>query len=540
MSIREEMKRMKHMDLIKRATALLLVVAFTAAACSSPGNDRTTANTSAPAVFPTVGSLPKPIMAGQPTDNLPTYTCAADAFASYYTLQVIQQAKLDVKYGFHLAIVPFLLDNQSAYDINEEQRVAALAAGQWDCLLTTLDSVALHGESGQITAIVDESAGADQLWAKPNIATLNDLRGHKIAVTQGSVSEFFTYYVLSVGGVTVDPSTGATIVEANSITDAVDAFNSGKADAVSGWDPDIDAASKGGGKQLISTDTLRVVVDVIVTSRQAIAGKPDQVQAFHNAWFEALKMASEDFDKFAGYVAAWGHNDWSGVSTDKASDDLKGALGLVAQASLDANRIAMQDLGIIQERIDQARRVWAAAGQSPTPGSGAAIEPKFVLAAAAKPELRTDKPLPNPSFYMTAHPSFTALSAEDADKAQTLAVLPCQTFEFEPGKTTLTTTSTQSLQDCVVPILHSSPDVYLVVLGSAAWPVGETEQSTRDFAMKRAQAVADFLVGQGIDRERLVLKATVPPPERRNLGDNREDDRKKDRFVRLTLILTGR
>src|SRR5690349_11960871 len=143
-------------QLLKRATALLLVVAFTLSACGSSGGNKTTANTPV-AAAPTVGSLPKPIMSGQVSDNLPTYTCAADAFASYYTLQVIQQAKLDVKYGFHLAIVPFLLDQQSAYDINEEQRVAALAAGQWDCLLTTLDSVALHGESGQITAIVDES-----------------------------------------------------------------------------------------------------------------------------------------------------------------------------------------------------------------------------------------------------------------------------------------------------------------------------------------------------------------------------------------------
>jgi hypothetical protein len=67
-----------------------------------------------------------------------------------------------------------------------------------------------------------------------------------------------------------------------------------------------------------------------------------------------------------------------------------------------------------------------------------------------------------------------------------------------------------------------------------------TEQDTRDFALKRTNSVADFLAQQGVNRERLVLKATVPPPDRRNLGDDREEDRKKDRFVQLTLILTGR
>jgi ABC-type nitrate/sulfonate/bicarbonate transport system substrate-binding protein len=525
---------------IRRGVALLLIGIFALAACTTPGSSSITAVTSEPTAAP-VANLPAPITAGAINDKLPTYTCAADAFASYYTLQVIQQAKLDVAHGFHLAIVPFLLDGEGkSYDISEDKRVAALAAGQWDCLLTTLDSVALHGESGQITAIVDESAGADQLWARPNIATLNDLRGQKIAVTEGSVSEFFTYYILNVAGITVDPKTGAEIVPASSIADAIDAFNSGKASAVTGWEPDIEKAAQGQGRKLVGSDTLRVVVDVIVTSRQSIASRPDVVQSFHDAWFEALRMSAEDFGKFADYVAAWGHNDWSGISVEKAKDDLGSALDSIAQASLDANRIAMQDMSIIQERIDQAKRVWAAAGRTPSDVPGALIEPKFVLAATGKAALRTDKPLHNSSFYMTAHPSFTALTAEEADKAQTLAILPCRTFEFEPGKVDLTPVSQQTLNECAIPILRSSPDIYMTVLGSAAWPVGETEQSTRDFAMRRAQAVADYLVAQGINRERLVLKATVPPPERRNLGDDREADRKKDRFVQLTLILTGR
>jgi len=521
---------------------LLLLVVIGLAGCTSPAAPPTVARvqpTQAPNL-PAVGPLPAAITAGSTGDNLPTYTCGADAFASYYTLQVIQQAKLDVAHGFHLAIVPFALDNKKEYDITEDQRVAALANGKWDCLLTTLDSVALHPESGQITAIVDESAGADQLWAKKSVATLNDLRGQNIAVTEGSVSEFFTYYVLNVAGVTVDPRTGATIVKADTVTNAIKTFNDGKASAVTGWQPDINDAEKGGGHKLVGSDTLRVVIDVIVTARQSISQRADVVQSFHDAWFDALKMSAEDFGKYADSVAAWGHNEWSGVSKDKAKDDLGEALDGIAQASLDANRIAMQDTGLIQERIDTAKRVWAAAGREPSNFSGALIEPKFVLAASGKTALKTDKPLHNNSFYMTARPTFKPLTAEEADKAQTLGILPCRTFEFLPGDYKLTDASKQTLSECAVPILKSSPDIYLTVLGSAAWPVGETEDSTRDFAMKRATSVSDYLVSQGVSKDRLVLKATVPPPERRNLNDSREADRKKDRFVQLTLILTGR
>ncbi len=529
----------------KFAVLLLLAVIIGLTGCSSstPAAPPTAARaqaTTAPATLPPVGPLPAPITVSSSGDNLPTYTCGADAFASYYTLQVIQQAKLDVAHGFHLAIVPFALDNNKDYDITEDQRVAAVANGKWDCLLTTLDSVALHPESGQITAIVDESAGADQLWAKKNVATLNDLRGQNIAVTEGSVSEFFTYYVLSVAGVTVDPRTGATIVKADTVTDAIKTFNDGKASVVTGWEPDIKDAEKGSGHKLVGSDTLRVVIDVIVTARQSISGRAAVVQSFHDAWFDALKLSAEDFGKYADAVGAWGHNDWSGVSKDKAKDNLGGALDGIAQASLDANRIAMQDTGIIQERIDTAKRVWAAAGREPSNFPGTLIEPKFVLAASGKTALKTNKPLRNNSFYMTARPTFKPLTAEEADKAQTLGILPCRTFEFLPGDYRLTDASKQTLTECAVPILKSSPDIYLTVLGSAAWPTGETEQSTRDFAMKRATSVADYLTSQGVNKDRLVLKATVPPPERRNLGDDREPDRKKDRFVQLTLILTGR
>src|SRR5258708_5508598 len=403
------------------------------------------------------------------------------------------------------------VDRDKDYGIRGDQRVGAMAAGQWDCLLTTLDSVELNSTSGQITALVDESAGADQLWAKPSVATLNDLRGHKIAVASDSVGEFFAYYALTTAGITVDPRTGAEIVPQNSVADAVKAFNSGQVDVVSGWEPDILTATQGGGRKLIGTESLRVVIDVIVTARQSMASKPQRGQSVHDAWFEALKLSSEDLPKYAGYVSAWGHNDWSGITIASAAQDLGTGLDHIAQAPLEANRIAMSNLPIIQDRIAQAQRVWAAAGKTLATVCGSLIEPKFVLASAAKADLNTTKPVHNPSFYMTARPTFNALSASDADRAQTLAILPCRTFEFLPGSAELTAGAQQALKECVVPILSSSPDIYLSLLGSAAWPVGETEASTRAFALRRAQTVAGYLAAQGIATERMIIKATVPP-----------------------------
>jgi hypothetical protein len=130
--------------------------------------------TSAPAQIAVVDS-PEPIWGPDydSADGRPSYICGADTFGSYFTLQQMQMSGKDIEHGFHLGIVPFFLDDDPAYDVSEEQRTALLNSGVWNCLLTTLDSVALSSP-GIITAIVDESAGADQLWAR-DISTINDV-----------------------------------------------------------------------------------------------------------------------------------------------------------------------------------------------------------------------------------------------------------------------------------------------------------------------------------------------------------------------------
>jgi ABC-type nitrate/sulfonate/bicarbonate transport system substrate-binding protein len=292
------------------------------------------------------------------TADLPTYVCGADAFGSYFTLQQMQMSGTDVKHGFRLGIVPFFLDDDPAYDISEEQRNALLASGQWDCLLTTLDAVALDSP-GVITAIVDESAGADQLWAR-DIDTINELRGKRITFARNSVGEYFVYYALSIAQ--LSPRSQVTLLPKDSVTEAVAAFNRGEADAVSGWEPDIYVAEESGGVPLLSSSQLRIVIDVIVTSRQAIDDRADGVQNFHNAWFDTLKAQFEDFDTAASQIAAWGHNDWTFVYPESASDDLRAWLENVAQADLGDNATVMRDTRPIISRLDTAHAVWAAAG----------------------------------------------------------------------------------------------------------------------------------------------------------------------------------
>lgn len=480
---------------------------------------------------------PEPIFGPETegSDELPTYICGADAFGSYFTLQHMQMAGIDVDNGFRLGIVPFLLDDNPAYDISEEQRNALLANGQWDCLLTTLDAVALESP-GVITAIVDESAGADQLWAR-DIDTINELQGKRITFARNSVGEYFVYYVLSIAR--LNPRFDVTLVPQDSVADAVAAFNRGEADAVSGWEPDIYEAEESGGVPLLSSSQLRIVIDVIVTSRSSIDGEPQLVQNFHNAWFATLKAQFEDFDTAASQIADWGHNDWSFVYPETATDDLHAWLENVAQADLNNNATVMRDTRPIASRLDIARRVWAAAGLEVAQEDAAdLIEPGFVARAAQQASLAATAEPINNTFSIGASIDLSTVGGEDA---ATLAVLPCRRFSFLPDSAELTLESRRILDDCVVPTMSQSVGLLLEVKGSSAWPANEppyTEEEILEFAEARAQSVVDYLVTQGIDPARFIVTATLPPESHRETDD--PTIQAEDRFVEMTLITTGR
>ncbi len=494
--------------------------------------------TAVPGAIPIVQlDSPDPVFAPDydSADGLPAYICGADAFGSYFTLQQMQMSGKDVEHGFHLGIVPFFLDEDPAYDVSEEQRTALLESGQWDCLLTTLDSVALKSP-GVITAIVDESAGADQLWGR-DMSSLDDLQGKRIAFSRGSVGEYFVYYTLNIKQ--LSPRSQVTLVPQDSVADAVAAFNAGQADVVSGWEPDIYDAEQSGGVSLLSSNQLRIVVDVIATSRQSINAKPDLVQNFHNAWFDTLKAQVENFDTAAAQIAAWEHNDWSFVYAESASDDLAAWLEHVAQADLGDNAFVMRDTRPIISRLEIARRVWAASDVNvPADDVNELVNPNFVQLAANQASLQPNGNPTNDTFSISAQLDLTDVATGDA---ATLAVLPCRSFAFLPESTELTLESRRILDNCVVPTLSQSVGLFLRVQGSSAWPANEppwTEADILEVAEGRAQSVVDYLVSQGIDPARFIVEAKLPPEEHRNTDD--ANIQAEDRFVELTLVTAGR
>ena len=510
-----------------------------------------------------------------PNDGRPVFICGTDSFASYLTLLQIQVADLDTKHGFHLGIVPLQL-NDKEYALSQQQINTALKTGAWDCNPNTVDGVASTG-IGIVTAIVDESAGGDGIWAR-ELNTIYDLKGKRIAYVADSSSEFFVRYALSVAQ--LNPATDAILVPFDTPDAAVQAFNDRKADAVSAWEPQLSQAGKGGGKPLVTSDQLRVIVDAIITSRKSIAERPEVVQAFHDAWFEALKFQFEHFEDASQQIAAWGDPDWIGITKDSAARDFDAALHLIAQASLEHNVALMSNPEPILNLMATSRQIWSQSRKVPNDPAQDAIDGRFVKQAAVQPNAQTSsRPVNNTFSLVAGSAAYTApvqtelavtlpLSASavqatevststilstpaeitgsfrsptSTESLTTLAVLPCRKFSFLPDSAVLTSESQRVLDICVLPAMQQRPGSLLRVKGSAAWPGPKgtyTEAQILEIATARAKAVADYLIGKGIDRSRIGVEGTLPPASHREITDGVLQA--EDRYVEMSLLSGGR
>lgn len=491
----------------------------------------TNARPGAGAATPVTSGTATRVTAGSPASPGRTVTVAYDAYAPYYPVRIAQTLGLAASRDLTLKPIPFGLAGANIY--SEAARRQAVKDGSFDILLTTLDAVALFpdDQTGKVVALIDESAGADKLVARAPIARLNDLRGQRITFSSGSVSEFFLYANLALVGLTPKD---VRLVPAENIDEAVRLFTSGAADALVGWEPTIQEALKQPGvKTLIGSDNFRAILDVIVVSDKALREKPDAIQAFLDTWFAAVKLTTDDPMAAGQAVVRSGDGDWTGIASPQ---DFIDQLGLVAQATLAQNQVALGDPSILAGRIREIQTTWRNAGKPVANVDPATlVETRFVLAAAGKAELESTKPPVNPTFVLTSRIQLPKLTPQQAGQTQPVAELPLKFIQFEPDSAVIAEQSKRDLLEQVVPVLKRTPGLYLKVEGMAAKPPGVSDAEVEQTARDRTNAVISFLAGQGIDPNRL-LGSTLKPE---HPNSPNEADLRQDRKVVFTLVTPG-
>lgn len=167
--------------------------------------------------------------------------------------------------------------------------MAAFAGKQLDAhhmILADVIIPASKGVPGQVVLVTDESSGADGILAKPEITSIADFKGKRIAYEFGGVSQLILTRALETAGLTIDDINSVNMSSEDSGT----AFMAGALDVAVTWEPYLGQAVKDGkGKVIFSTkDTPGLVPDLLVFRKEAVESRADDIQKVLSAWQMAL------------------------------------------------------------------------------------------------------------------------------------------------------------------------------------------------------------------------------------------------------------
>jgi hypothetical protein len=495
------------------------------------------------------GSQPTTVAGStQPGSTKPNLTICFVTFPSYLPVVLIP-AMNDPAYNAVLYPLQFTAPDGTQVTIGSEpEQVQMMQSGQCDVLFTTPDTLAKHPSMGKLIAIVDQSDGADktvawsvgrtQACAGKPINIFNDLKGCTIAATGDSVSEFQALSFLKLAGLTHSDVNLDTSY--STAADAVQAFLEGKADAVSGWEPDITSAVRSDTKILVSSKFSHTIYDGIFVSPNAEATKHDLITNFLADWFISLVKLVNDPNGSSEAIAAWAYqgyptNSWTFVNPGTAKDDMAGGLGTIAQAGFDINMVYLAHPELWTNMLSYERGVWEWSGdQLETPfDTGSLVDSTYLQALANRTDLR---PATGSTFvdntFSPFPPDQPIPTADQLIQLPTVAEFGCPGFAFKPDSVALDPKSADyaNFVGCAQSLLEmlKQSDVQILITGSAAQPdpkvFGDQYNLSGTLAVadQRALSVMTALINMGFPSNRIATLA-VAGPVRQNLADMPQD-----------------
>ncbi|CUH96806.1 hypothetical protein P22_2917 [Propionispora sp. 2/2-37] len=179
----------------------------------------------------------------------------------------------------------------------------AFLAGNLDmCTYPAPDTIppASEGAHFKVIMMTDKSLGSDGLVSRPEIKSIQDLKGKTVATQLYSVDHMYLLTLLDNAGMSAQD---IKIVDMN-MADAGSAFLAGKVDAASIWEPYLSKAVNGGGKLLYSTkDNPDLITDCVAASAAVVKERPEAVTAFVKSWNEAVLYWQNHRDEAEAIIA---------------------------------------------------------------------------------------------------------------------------------------------------------------------------------------------------------------------------------------------
>lgn len=169
--------------------------------------------------------------------------------------------------------------------------------------LTLFDVMLLNDRGAGLVCIAntDQTAGADGIAARAGIDEIAGLKGKRVGVSVGTYGEYMLSVVLAREGIALADLTLVDMPGEKAAEELVKAA----VDAVVTWEPVLsEAVEKAKGKKLWDTSNLPGVSPaVLVTRRQVLRERPDDVQKLMRVWHRATEFIEQNPNESYAIVA---------------------------------------------------------------------------------------------------------------------------------------------------------------------------------------------------------------------------------------------
>jgi NitT/TauT family transport system substrate-binding protein len=297
----------------------------------------------------------------------PTVRIALSSWVGFAPMYVARDQGFYKKHGVDVELVPIE---------DPADRFNALKAKEVEAVATTVDTFShaiASGAPAKIVWIPDTANGGEGILASKDIKSVEDLKGKKIAVNEGSTMEFLLAYVLDKAGLSL-----SDVKVQNMTSDqAGAAFAAGQVDAAATWEPWLTTALQKNpkGHLLLNTkgdEYAQVMADGIGFHKDIVADHPETVKKFLDALVDAYAFMDSDKDATAKTVADVNKISVAEVTPLMASTRMVG---------LDGNKTFMGAAGTdgpLFTVFKSASDFWKSKGKIDTPvDASEAIAPEF-------------------------------------------------------------------------------------------------------------------------------------------------------------------
>jgi NitT/TauT family transport system substrate-binding protein len=254
------------------------------------------------------------------------------------------------------------------------QRFNAFKAGELDAIATTPDTFSRNYARGiqsvQVLGL-DASVGGDGIVAEKDITSVEQLEGQKVAVSEGSTSQWFLAYVLDQSGLSLDDVEQVNLTSA----DAGAAFAAGRVPVAVTWEPWLTRAEENpNGRVLVSTeDYPDIITDGVAFTPEFVEENPETVTAFIRAYGRVMDEIEANPDEAFEHATEY---------LGQSVDEIKAILETVPLWTLEESQKfygTPDQPGRAYEIFTESAEFWQSIGEiEELPDAENAIDPTFL------------------------------------------------------------------------------------------------------------------------------------------------------------------